>query len=222
MSGNISQEQGVKRVPYGAVSWYKAVLSLAQRIQISQIDKSFLETHSIASKNETKLISGLKALNLINENGNATPNLSKLHVVGDAYKENLKEIVIEGYSLLLSKIDLGMVTPDDIINTVVREYEASRTSAQQAVKIFVYLADEAGIKISEQLDSLRIKQITRSVTKKTPKTEPKKQVKKENEVPEDVEEFKFGDVMIWLPKNGAKDAWNKAKKMIDIYLGIED
>jgi hypothetical protein len=40
--------------------------------------------------------------------------------------------------------------------------------------------------------------------------------------PSAIEELKFGDnVRIWLPKEGIKEAWKKAKKMIDIYLGIE-
>lgn len=37
-----------------------------------------------------------------------------------------------------------------------------------------------------------------------------------------LEELKFGDnVRIWLPKENIKEAWTKAKKMIDIYLGTD-
>jgi len=40
--------------------------------------------------------------------------------------------------------------------------------------------------------------------------------------PSTLEELRFGDnVRIWLPKENIKEAWAKAKKMIDIYLGIE-
>lgn len=40
--------------------------------------------------------------------------------------------------------------------------------------------------------------------------------------PSSLEELKFGDnVRIWLPKENIKEAWTKAKKMIDIYLGVE-
>lgn len=40
--------------------------------------------------------------------------------------------------------------------------------------------------------------------------------------PSTLEELKFGDnVRIWLPKENIKEAWTKAKKMIDIYLGTE-
>lgn len=39
--------------------------------------------------------------------------------------------------------------------------------------------------------------------------------------PSTLEELKFGDnVRIWLPKENIKTVWAKAKKMIDIYLGV--
>jgi hypothetical protein len=40
--------------------------------------------------------------------------------------------------------------------------------------------------------------------------------------PSILEELKFGDnVRIWLPKENIQEAWKKAKRMIDIYLGVE-
>jgi hypothetical protein len=40
--------------------------------------------------------------------------------------------------------------------------------------------------------------------------------------PATLEELKFGDnVRIWLPKENIQEAWKKAKRMIDIYLGVE-
>lgn len=37
-----------------------------------------------------------------------------------------------------------------------------------------------------------------------------------------LEEFKFGSVKILLPKEETIEAWKKTKKMMDIYLGIEE
>ena len=34
--------------------------------------------------------------------------------------------------------------------------------------------------------------------------------------------FTFGGIKIVLPKVGTKEAWNKAKKMMDIYLDNEE
>lgn len=41
-------------------------------------------------------------------------------------------------------------------------------------------------------------------------------------IPMGLEEFRFGEIKIWLPKEGTLDAWKKTKKMIDIYLGAEE
>ena len=47
-------------------------------------------------------------------------------------------------------------------------------------------------------------------------------INKDQAKPTTLEELRFGDnVRIWLPKENIKEAWTKAKKMIDIYLGIE-
>lgn len=38
-----------------------------------------------------------------------------------------------------------------------------------------------------------------------------------------LEEIKFGDnLRIWLPKENTQEAWKKAKRMIDIYLGVDE
>ena len=41
-------------------------------------------------------------------------------------------------------------------------------------------------------------------------------------ISEELEEFKFGNIRIWLPKEGTQEAWKKSKKMMDIYLGIAE
>lgn len=41
--------------------------------------------------------------------------------------------------------------------------------------------------------------------------------------PATLEEIKFGEtIRIWLPKENTQEAWKKAKRMIDIYLGVEE
>jgi len=47
-------------------------------------------------------------------------------------------------------------------------------------------------------------------------------VDKDMAISKGLEEFKFGSVKIFLPKEKTIDAWKKTKKMMDIYLGIEE
>lgn len=48
-------------------------------------------------------------------------------------------------------------------------------------------------------------------------------INKNQAKPAALEEIKFGENMrIWLPKENTQEAWKKAKRMIDIYLGVEE
>ncbi len=47
------------------------------------------------------------------------------------------------------------------------------------------------------------------------------ETQKSQEPAKDTETFTFGSIQVLLPKENAKEAWLKAKKMIDIYLDAE-
>ena len=47
-------------------------------------------------------------------------------------------------------------------------------------------------------------------------------IDKDTAISKGLEEFKFGNIRIYLPKEDSVDTWKKAKKMMDIYLGIEE
>lgn len=51
---------------------------------------------------------------------------------------------------------------------------------------------------------------------------PEDTIDTETTIPIGLEEFRFGDIRIWLPKEKTQEAWKKTKKMLDIYLGIEE
>lgn len=63
-----------------------------------------------------------------------------------------------------------------------------------------------------------------------PESKPKKEedeleadkVDKDMAISKGLEEFKFGSVKIFLPKEETVEAWKKTKRMMDIYLGIEE
>ncbi|HEX9240429.1 MAG TPA: hypothetical protein VF910_07250 [Candidatus Bathyarchaeia archaeon] len=47
------------------------------------------------------------------------------------------------------------------------------------------------------------------------------QTEQQKEPAKDTEIFTFGTIQVTLPKVNAKEAWLKAKKMIDIYLDAD-
>ena len=162
--------------PQGSVVWYKKFLELLEKRKITKVDKEFLRNQGIASGNETKFISGLKFLGLIDEEGNATEAMDSLGVLGEKRKENLKKIIQNAYSLLFDKvkIDLEKADAETLVNSFKTDYKmGSLETAKQAAKIFVFLAQQAGLPMSEAI----IKKL--AVTER--KIIRKKPIKKEKE-----------------------------------------
>lgn len=102
--------------PYAPWSEMQKVLQRLRGFTPPRVDLSYLRTYGIASHNERAVINALKFLGLINETGVPTPRLPLLQVKGDAYRENLSQIVREVYRDLLERVDLADATPETILN----------------------------------------------------------------------------------------------------------
>jgi hypothetical protein len=141
--------------PQGAVKPYGEFLKLLETRQVPQIDISFLKDHKIASGNEGKFIAGLKFLGLIDKDRNATEDMNSLCVVGEKRKENLAKVVRRSYSLLFDtlKLDLEKADSDTLINAFKTDFKmGSVSTARQGAQIFVFLAQQAGISLSPQIE----------------------------------------------------------------------
>jgi hypothetical protein len=139
----------------GSVRSYAQLLELLAQRQIPKVDSAFLKDHDIASGNEREFIAGLKFLGLTDKEGIAKREMNDLCVVGDKRKENLAKIVRNAYSLLFEivKIDLEKADPDTLINAFKQDYRmGSITTATEGARIFVFLAQQAGIPLSQQIE----------------------------------------------------------------------
>jgi hypothetical protein len=220
------------------VGWYDILLGLLENRQISKVDKAFLQNQEpkIASGNEAKLIAGLKFLGLIDKEGNATESMNDLSLKGEKRRENLEKVVRKAYCLLFDKVKMKLedVDPDTLINAFKTDYMMkSINTAEQAARIFVFLAQQAGIPLSQSiLDNLSV-----SLDKAKKLSEIPKKLrgakKKEEEKPEetDGEEItekgmyvgRLGDsILIKLRKSSDKSTREKiaqrAKTLIDLYV----
>jgi hypothetical protein len=224
--------------PQGAAVWYDILLRLLENRQIAKVDKAFLQNQEpkIASGNEAKLIAGLKFLGLIDKEGNATESMNDLSLKGEKRRENLEKVVRKAYCLLFDKVKMKLedVDPDTLINAFKTDYMMkSINTAEQAARIFVFLAQQAGIPLSQSiLDNLSV-----SLDKAKKLSEIPKKLrgakKKEEEKPEetDGEEItekgmyvgRLGDsILIKLRKSSDKSTREKiaqrAKTLIDLYV----
>jgi hypothetical protein len=140
--------------PQGTVKSYIKLLNLLESRSVSKVDKKFLEDLKMAKGNEGKLIAGLKFLGLIDQDRNAREAMNNLNMKGETRKENLEKIVRNAYSLLFeeTKFDFETADADTLVNSFKSEYKmGSLITAERAARIFVFLAQQAGIKLSEDI-----------------------------------------------------------------------
>jgi hypothetical protein len=158
------------KAPYVPFAWLEKFLDLNQRQKIDKIDAEFVGLNIMASGHESKIISALRFLGLVDENGNATSRLTSLRVVGDDFEKNLNAVVMDAYHDLISTVVLNAAKPENVINFFVQRYDYSQASARNALRFFVCLASRADIALSEEVRNLAVKPLTK-IEMKTQKGE---------------------------------------------------
>lgn len=129
--------------------WFERFLAVIQRQNPSVIDATFVS--QIAPSNEGKLLSQLKFLHVIDEQGKPTQSLPMLNMVGDEQKKAFQEIARNSYQDLLSEVKIDKAVPDDLVNFFIRKYSFTRDKGINAAKFFLYLAEKGGLPVSAEL-----------------------------------------------------------------------
>ena len=124
---------------------------MIQRQNPAIIDSSFLS--QIAPSNEGKLLSQLKFLGVVDDQGKPTRVLPILNMVGDEQRKAFLEIAKESYKDLLLEVKVDKAVPDDFVNFFIRKYAFTRDKGINASKFFLYLTEKGGISVSSELDS---------------------------------------------------------------------
>jgi hypothetical protein len=132
--------------------WFTRFIEVAREHQIDQVTTLFLRSNKItAIKHEYKLMGALKFLGIVDGKGNPTDRLSSLLVIGDAYKQNLRVLVEEAYSDLLKVVSVKTTTPEGLHNYFISKMKLGKSQAEGAAEFFVWLANESGLELSEDL-----------------------------------------------------------------------
>jgi len=155
---NREEETTQLKPPYGSTRWYEVFLDTIKRRKVTKIDSEFLK--GVAPHNEAKMKLGLRFLGLIEEDGTSTGRLNGLMIEGeDELRQRLGELVKEAYADVFSSIKLDKALKKDLTNHFIENWKMAISSANQATTIFSYLAQKAGIELS---DDLRIKEVKRT------------------------------------------------------------
>jgi hypothetical protein len=213
--GNPQKEK--LKPPHGQLSWYETFFDLNQRQKIEKVDLDFVRLNIVSSKHEYKVLSGLRFLGLIKEDGTATDKLTSLRLIGGEFTKNLAGIIKEAYSDLFSTIIVEKSKPENLINYFVQRHEMGSSASEQATKLFIYFAGKAEIPLSSELRSTEIEKRPRTVGKPQKRTKLAADAGRATSPPEGVEELKYGDVRIWLPR-GDIDAVRKAIRFLEFHI----
>jgi hypothetical protein len=224
MEGAESAIQTELKPPYGNVKWYHDFFELIRKKPYDVFGKDIIELNIIKGANATMLFNGLRFLGLLEENGKVTEKFESLRRVGDEFKENLKKVVTESYSLLFSKVDVESAKPDTLFNFFSEYYKCGKSTASLSTKIFIYLCQEAGIPLSQDLMAGEMK-VERGPRKKR---EQKEIVGKEGtfKAPEGMHKIEWGDSILMFLRSGDKNTREKiaknAQKLIEMYVEGEE
>jgi hypothetical protein len=237
MADQIAEQKEKLKPPMGGLTAFSDFFELCERRNIDHIDIPFLRANNISSQgNETKVISGLKFLGLFDEDGTATSKMKSLNVQGEQYKKNLANIVQEAYDILFKTVkNFENAKSEDIINCFRVDYKMSPQTANEAYKIFTYLAKRAEIPISSEMSEGVITPAKSKKGTKQPTKEKKKEKNEENESltpnskvlnqstnnPDETVKIEYQNkVLMFLPKGNKEirtQAAKLARQFIDIY-----
>lgn len=223
MESTESTAQTELKPPYGNVKWYRDFFELIRKKPYDVFGKDIIELNIIKGPNATMLFNGLRFLGLLEENGKVTDKFESLRRLGDEFKENLKKVVTEAYGLLFSKVDVESAKPEYLFNFFSEYYKCGKSTAFLSTKIFVYLCQEAGITLSQDLvaGEVKVERAPRKRKEPTP-IEPKDVTRGTYKPTEGMHKIEWGNtILIYLKesedKNEKKKIADQAKKLIDMY-----
>lgn len=135
-----------------------------------KVDAGLLRDYGVSEGNVFALMSTLKFLGLIDNEGSPTPAYNSLQVMGEEFVSNLREVVNTAYADLFARLDVSRDSREHIRNYFARNYGASQSN--KATILFLDLCKEAGIPVVGEREAAR-KDIGAKVIVSKPARKPK-------------------------------------------------
>lgn len=142
----------VNNPPYISSNIWQAFFEKMQRVnRPSILSVDLLRQYGIPAA-QSELLSALKFLGLTDNESKTTEKFVGIQLKGEAFKVNLKDILLESYSDLFEKHPLEHASYDDLQNYFAIKY--SQASAKKMAKSFAVLCQLAGLH-SEAFSKMR-------------------------------------------------------------------
>lgn len=144
-----SKKEKKRVAPYVPVSVLSGFLDRIRRISTPpQITSRDLHESGVSNSDSFALLSTLRFLNLIDEQGVPTPEFRSLQTSGDEFKHNLEQVVRNAYSDLFAWLDPAVDDREHVRNFFARSY--SPATAEKATAVFLDLCGESEIPLKEE------------------------------------------------------------------------
>ena len=142
-----------------------------------KVDAGLLLDYGMPKGNVGALVSALKFLGLVQDNGTSTPAFNMIQTGGEEFRANLEEIVRRAYADVFSRLDPSRDSREKIRNYFARNY--SPAISNKATILFLDLCKEAGIPVAEETTPT-LKHVGRSPSKQLTK---RSDTKTKHEIP---------------------------------------
>jgi hypothetical protein len=143
-----------KSVPaWGPFVPIEQLLERNKLVTLGEIDAKTLKLYGIAPGYETKTLSALRWLGLIDDKGMPTAKLVGLRVAGDEFNVRLQKVIKEAYSDLLAKFPLEHAKKTELKNYFMQKYSYTLPRATIATAFLIAIAKLAKIQLSQELVS---------------------------------------------------------------------
>jgi len=141
--------------PWCSFGVIEQFLEKNKQINFTTIDVSTLQLHEIGRGYENKVLSALRWLDLVDQNGKPTSKLVGLRVTGKEFQEKLAKVATDAYSDLINKVPPDKVGRTQIINYFMQlGYSINR--ANISLSFLVSLWKLAELELSEELKTPKI------------------------------------------------------------------
>lgn len=154
----MGEMKGKRLAPYVSVSVLKKFFEEIRHISTPRrVDGEVLRELGISQGNVGALLSALKFLGLLREDGTPTSQFRVLQTSGEEFRKGLEEVVREAYREVFAHLDVRRCSREQVHNFFAKNY--SPAIAKKATILFLSLCREAGIlpseEVSEELEELQ-------------------------------------------------------------------
>lgn len=139
--------KGKRKAPYVSAAALSQFFDHIRYVSTpKKVDTGLLLDYGVAKGNVFAMMSTLKFLGLVDNEGKPTPAFGSLQVMGDEFVSNLREVINTAYADLFARLDVSRDSREHIRNYFSRNYSPSQSN--KATILFLDLCKEAGIPVA--------------------------------------------------------------------------